>query len=80
MNPDIITGYHFSSGSSKILRGEASILPNDQALFIKAGLLEIFRYGLSTDTHIVEREIIGDNPSPPIGAKFNWINHNSLLA
>jgi hypothetical protein len=75
MDSDIVAGYHLSSSSSKILRCEASIIANDHALFIKSILLEIFRYSLSTDAHIVEGEIFGDNPSPPIGAKFYWISH-----
>jgi hypothetical protein len=71
MNPYIIAGYHLSGGSSKILRGETSIIPNDQAFFSETGLLEILRYGLSTNAHIIECEIIRDNPSPPIGTKFD---------
>ena len=80
MNPDIVTDYHLSGGSSKILRGETSIIPNDQALLSETGLLKILRYGLSTKAHIVEGEIIRDNPPPPIGAKSNWISHSNLLA
>jgi hypothetical protein len=80
MDPDVVAGYHLSSGSSKILRSEASIIPNDQAFFSEAGLLEIFRYCLSTDAYIVKGEILSDNPSPPIRAKFNWIGHNNLVA
>jgi len=71
VDPDIVAGYHLSSGGSKILRGETSIIANDQALFIEPILLEIFRYGLSTDADIVEGEILGDNPSPPIGAEYD---------
>ena len=80
MNFDIIAGYHLSSGSSKILRGKASIIANDQTSFIESILFEIFRYGLSTDAHIVEGEIFGYNPSPPISAEFDWISHNNLFA
>jgi hypothetical protein len=70
---DIVASYHLSSGSSKILRGEASIIANDQALFIEPILLEIFCYGLGADAHIVEGEILGDNPPPPISAELDWI-------
>jgi hypothetical protein len=80
MDLDIVAGYHLSSGSSKILRGEASIIANDQTSFIESVFLEIFCYGLSTDAHIVEGEIFGDNPSPPISAEFDWISHNNLFA
>ena len=75
---DIVAGYHLSSGSSKILRGEASIIANYQTSFIESILLEIFCYSLSTDAHIVEGEILGDNPSPPISAEFDWISHDWL--
>jgi hypothetical protein len=80
MNSDIVAGYHLGCCSGKILRGETSIIPNDQALFSKTGLSKILRYGLSTNAHIVEGEIISDNPPPPIGAKSNWISHSNLLA
>ena len=80
MNPDIVAGYYLGCCSSKILRGETSIIPNDQALFSKTGLSKILRYGLSTNAHIVEGEIIRNNPPPPIGAKSNWISHSNLLA
>jgi hypothetical protein len=77
---DIVAGYHLSSGSGKILRGETSIIANDQTSFVKPTFLEIFCYGLSTDAHIAEGEIIGDNPSPPISAEFDWISHNNVFA
>jgi hypothetical protein len=48
VDSDIIAGYHLSSGGSKILRGEPSIIANNQTSFIKSTFLEIFCYGLST--------------------------------
>ena len=76
---NIVASYHFSSGSSKILRGEASIIANDQASFIESTLPEIFCYSLSTDAHIIEGKIFGDNPAPPISTEFDWISHNDLF-
>ena len=72
MNPDIVAGYHLGCCSSKILEGETSILPNAQALLIKAGLLELFRYGLSADAYIVEGEILSDSPVPPASRQFDY--------
>ncbi len=79
MDLDIVAGHHFSSGGSKILRGEPSIIANDQTPSIESVLLEILCYCLSTDPHVIKGEILGDNPSPAISTEFDRITHNNLL-
>src|SRR4030042_6256107 len=77
---DIVAGYHLSSGSSEILRSEASVIADDYALFIKFIVLEIFGHGLGPDTHICKGEILGNNSSPPISAEFDRTSHSNLYA
>jgi hypothetical protein len=77
---DIIAGYYLSCGGSKILGGKASIIADNQALFVKARLLEIFGHGLGTDAYIVKGEILSDNSPPPIGAKLDWARHMNSFA
>jgi hypothetical protein len=77
---DIVASQYLSSGGSEILGGEPSIVAYYQTSFVELVLLEVFCYRLSTDAHVIEGEILGDNAPPPIGTKFNRISHNSLLS
>ena len=69
---------YLGSGSGKVLGGEASIVANDQAIFIKLVLLQVVRHPLSTNTDIIEGEIFGDDSPPTISAKLDYIIHGRL--
>lgn len=75
---DIVGCKYLSSRSRKVLRGEPCIIANDKTRVVKLLLFEIFCNSLGADTHIIEGEILGDNPPPPIGAKFDWDSHGGL--
>ncbi len=65
--------YPRGSGS-KIFRGKAGVIPDNQPAPAKPGLFQVIGYSLGAYFHIIESEVPGYNPPPAIGAEFNGSN------
>jgi hypothetical protein len=71
VNPDPIGGSNLGGGGSEILGGEPGIITHNQASRGKTRTIKVIGHTLGTYPHVIKGEIIGDNPSPAIGAKSN---------
>ena len=65
-----VAGHYLGGGSSKVFRGKAGVIANNQPPVCQVCLLEILGYCLSTSPHVIEGKVLSDNPSPAVSAEF----------
>ena len=65
-------GEHFRYGSGECGRAEARVVANADAFRGVFSRQDIAGDGGGGGAHIIEREVVGDDASPPVGAEFYW--------